>query len=166
MLLNYYKYRSACKNVSSLQMYCFQSTTAQTPPFPPFAGTDFLGFLFTMQPFTPHSNLFPRVLQYSGAVFRWCQGLQNKRWKGEPYCSQSSTYSYFGYYSKRSYKKTAENENTSIIPHDTLTCCASVSDWNVIYQLLLWANSQLITLGQLSFLNSAFTSWSKEWKLF
>lgn len=51
-------------------------------------------------------------------------------------------------------------------PHDFLTCCASVSDWNVTYQLLLWANSQLITLGQLSFLNSAFTSWRGGKRLF
>lgn len=39
-----------------------------------------------------------------------------------------------------------------------LTCWASVSDWNVMYQLLLCANSTLITFGQLSFLNSDSTS--------
>lgn len=38
------------------------------------------------------------------------------------------------------------------------TCWASVSDWNVMYQLLLCANSTLITFGQLSFLNSDSTS--------
>lgn len=40
-----------------------------------------------------------------------------------------------------------------------ITCWASVSDWNVMYQLLLCANSTLITFGQLSFLNSDSTSW-------
>lgn len=41
---------------------------------------------------------------------------------------------------------------------DFITCWASVSDWNVMYQLLLCANSTLITFGQLSFLNSDSTS--------
>ena len=41
---------------------------------------------------------------------------------------------------------------------DVITCWASVSDWNVMYQLLLCANSTLITFGQLSFLNSDSTS--------
>ncbi len=33
-----------------------------------------------------------------------------------------------------------------------------MSDWNVMYQLLLCANSTLITFGQLSFLKSDSTS--------
>lgn len=33
-----------------------------------------------------------------------------------------------------------------------------MSDWNVMYQLLLCANSTLITFGQLSFLNNDSTS--------
>ena len=45
-----------------------------------------------------------------------------------------------------------------------LTCWASVSDWNVMYQLLLCANSTLITFGQFSFLKRASTSWKREGK--
>lgn len=45
-----------------------------------------------------------------------------------------------------------------------VTCWASVSDWNVMYQLLLCANSTLITFGQLSFLNSDSTSCEWHWK--
>lgn len=41
---------------------------------------------------------------------------------------------------------------------EAVTCWASVSDWNVMYQLLLCANSTLITLGQSSFLNRDSTS--------
>lgn len=48
---------------------------------------------------------------------------------------------------------------------EVLTCWASVSDWNVMYQLLLCANSTLITFGQLSFLNNDSTSWGRQKQL-
>lgn len=44
------------------------------------------------------------------------------------------------------------------------TCRASMSDWNVIYQLLLWANSTPNTFGQFSLLNRSSTSWEKKRK--
>lgn len=52
--------------------------------------------------------------------------------------------------------------NKSGVLKSRLTCCASISDWKVMYQLLLWANSALNALGQLSLLNRASTSCERD----